>query len=308
MADDKKKSKHVELPPTTEESFARILEKNLDYVEQWEEASHKGEDIEGVHQMRVGLRRLRSALTVFRRAIPREISATVGEEMRWAANGLGPARDLDVFLSEGLAVVRDKLPEMEAGAAKLEAIARDQRETAYGAVREMIDSERYKAFKANTRTWIAQRGWRTEALPPQSMKILEGPIPRYAARVLSKQVNRTLADGLHIGQMTAVELHQLRIDCKKVRYATEFFTPLFHLKAMTEFTARLKDLQGLLGTLNDVTVTHGLMNKLLAGVTDPETVQFSGVLIGWRVRQYEEIRGQLGSRWQAFAQSVHPWV
>ncbi|NGZ25978.1 MAG: CHAD domain-containing protein [Magnetococcales bacterium] len=308
MADDKKRSKSVEPAPTTEETFARILVKNLDYVEQWEAASHKGEDIEGVHQMRVGLRRLRSALSVFRRAIPREISAAIGEEMRWAASALGPARDLDVFLTEGLAAVEGKAPGMEAGTAKLRAIAEIEREEAYKAVREMIDSDRYKTFKAEVRRWAAEKGWRTAELPPECAKMLDGDINRFAAKVLTKQVNRTLADGLHIAQMPAEELHQLRIDCKKVRYATEFFTPLFNAKAMGEFVLRLKDLQGLLGTLNDVTVTHGLMVRLLEGVDDRDTIQFSGVLIGWRVRQYEEIKGQLGVRWQSFAQAIHPWV
>ena len=64
----------VDKEQTVEEAFRHILVTNLNAVHEWEPVAVKGEDIEGVHQMRVGLRRMRSALSVFRLAVPRSVA------------------------------------------------------------------------------------------------------------------------------------------------------------------------------------------------------------------------------------------
>jgi len=88
---------------TVEEAFSRILLGNLAGVEEWAPVALAGEDIEGVHQMRVCLRRMRSALTVFRIAIPKAATKSFAKDMRWASKALDRARDLDVYITENLA-------------------------------------------------------------------------------------------------------------------------------------------------------------------------------------------------------------
>ena len=95
---------------TVSEVFQAILRHNYDYLVQWEQAARNWEDIEGVHQLRVSFRRIRSAFSAFRGAVPKDASAYWSEQARWLAGELGLARDLDVFIDEGLKPIGGLLP------------------------------------------------------------------------------------------------------------------------------------------------------------------------------------------------------
>jgi hypothetical protein len=69
----------------------------------------------------------------------------------------------------------------------------------------------------------------------------------------------------------------------------------------------LKGLQDLLGVLNDVSVTSGLLEDLLAGESDPDVIRYSGGLVGCRTRQSYELLDGFEDRWQAFVHAKHPW-
>jgi len=56
-------------------------------------------DPEGVHQMRVGLRRLRAAMSLFAALLGDRQTAAIKNELKWLAGELGPARELDVLVS-----------------------------------------------------------------------------------------------------------------------------------------------------------------------------------------------------------------
>ena len=148
----------VSLGQTASEAFATIMAHNFEYLVDWEEAARSWEDIEGVHQFRVTIRRMRSALTLFQNAIPKPVTEPIGEEMRWIAGELGLARDLDVFISEGLAAVASKLP--LTGAEKLQQVAEQRRARTYvEQVQSMLDSERYGRFKQDFDGWLKNKAW-----------------------------------------------------------------------------------------------------------------------------------------------------
>ena len=98
----KQKANFVTSDQSVEQAFEQILRTNLTTTRDWEPVVLAGEDPEGVHQMRVCLRRMRSALAVFRPAIPRKVTRSFFKEMRWAAKTLDRARDLDVYIAENL--------------------------------------------------------------------------------------------------------------------------------------------------------------------------------------------------------------
>ena len=100
-------------------------------------------------------------------------------------------------------------------------------------------------------------------------------------------------------------MHLLRIACKRLRYAAEFFRPLF--ADMDAFIGHLKQRQDLLGVMNDVAVMHHLLETLWAGESDPETLQYAGALVGWRTRQYYEIKNSFNDRWAEFIEADQPW-
>ena len=126
-----KKSKYppVSADQTVSESFATILRHNFENLGRWEQTAHSGSDIEGVHQLRVTVRRMRSALPLFESAIPRSSDRHWRQEMRWLAGELGLARDLDVFISEVLVSLDSKLPLK--GADRFMRIAQRRRARAY---------------------------------------------------------------------------------------------------------------------------------------------------------------------------------
>lgn len=301
-------SKEVTLSPkqNTSEAFGSILRANLDSMLAWAPIAYNKEDIEGVHQVRVSLRRLRSAVSVFRRAIPREITDPWNGEMRWIASGFGPARDLDVFIDEGLGSMAGHIP-LPDGEKKMRELALSYQDAAYVDVRALIDSARYKAFVVEFAQWIDNRGWFQVEMPAETRANLRKSVAKYAKIVLSKRFNKVLQTGANISKKSEDELHQLRIECKKLRYATEFFSALFETDAMTNFVSQLKAVQRLLGTLNDVAVMPGLSKKLLEGVQDRDTLQYAGALLGWRCHQVVDIRAQLLEPWRTFSQTASPW-
>jgi len=301
-----KKSKNP--PPlapaaTVSTAFGTILSHNFKLLAEWETAARSWEDTEGVHQMRVTFRRMRSALRVFRSAVPRGVSDPWSNEMRWFADQLGPARDLDVFIAEGLEAISGKLP--LPGEDKLDLLAQQQRAAAYENVRAMLDSERYARFKQAFPEWLAGEGWLQGALTDKQRKRLTEDVIGFSRAILDKQERRVLAAGSHVDQDCAEAMHQLRIECKRLRYAAEFFSPLFD--GMKIFIGHLKGLQDLLGVLNDVAVMHRLLDELLGDDNDPELRQYAGGLVGWRTRQYHEIKDTFGERWEEFAAAKQPW-
>ena len=301
-------SKQMILSPkqTTNEAFGDILRSDFNNAMSWAPVAYNREHIEGVHQVRVSFRRLRSAVSIFRKAIPREITDPWNEEMRWIASGFGPARDLDVFIDESLDAMAGKLPSM-VGEQKLRKLALKHQEAAYAEVKTLMDSDRYKQFIANFDQWIKDFGWFQEEMPAETRAQLGKSVVKYAKMIMSRRLAVVLRTGEEMETMSDEALHQLRIECKKLRYATEFFHSLFEPKAMAEFTLQLKEVQGLLGIMNDIAVMPTLLNTLLEKSRDPELFRYAGALLGWRCHQGANVRQQLIAPWAAFSKRSVPW-
>lgn len=298
-----KKHAHLETTMSVSDAIKTILRHNLDYLTEWEQTTHSSGDIEGVHQTRVAFRRMRSALTIFRMVIPKEVSKNWADEMRDLAGQLGRARDLDVFIDEALNSIRGKLS--LPGAAGLEALVYKQQKTVYEEVHNMLDGEQYARFKTEFGSWINNRGWEQANLKRKQRKLREGNLIPFAHKVLDRQERRVLEAGAHVDKHSAEEMHRLRIECKKLRYAAEFFFPIF--AGMDEFIGHMKGLQDLLGVMNDVAVLHGLLGELLAEVKDPEVLQYAGGIMGWRSCYYHELLFDFDRRWEEFVDAKHPW-
>jgi len=294
-------------PVTTKQSaseaFETILRHNFDYLVTWEPAARAWEDIEGVHQMRVSFRRMRSAMSAFRSTLPRKAVKEWSDELRWLGSQLGMARDLDVFIDEGLGPVRGKL--RLAGEDKLLAVAKLNREIAYKDVTAMLDSERYARFKKEFPRWLAGKKWQHGDLKKKHKKSLEMPVAPFARRLLDTLERKVLEAGSHVNKESAVEMHRLRIQCKKLRYASEFFTPV--LNGLDEFIGHMKRVQSLLGILNDVSVMQNLIDNMLAEVDDHETLEYAGGIVGWRTRQFYETLDTFDDCWGEFIHAKHPW-
>ena len=122
---------------------------------------------------------------------------------------------------------------------------------------------------------------------------------------MDKQERKVLAAGSHVDRKDAEAMHRLRIECKKLRYAAEFFRPLF--AGMDGFIAHMKGVQDLLGLMNDVAVTSGLLEKLTANATEHEVFVYAGGLIGWRTCDYHHMLDKFDAYWEELVEAKHPW-
>ncbi len=288
---------------TVSAALAQILLYNYHDMMQWEAKARSWDDIEGVHQMRVTSRRMRAALSSFRSAVPKEVSRHWSEELGWVATQLGRARDLDVFIAEGLASVQERLP--LPGADKLLTLAEQHRAAAYEVVRAMLDSDRYAEIKLAFPPWAESAAWEQADLAEEQRKRLDMDVAKYARKRLDRSERKVLEAGTDLNKNDAQQMHRLRIQCKKLRYAAEFFSAI--TPGIDVYIGQLKGLQDLLGVLNDVSVMSGLLADLLAGQSDPDVIRYSGGLVGWRTRQFYELLDGFEDRWQAFENARHPW-
>jgi len=124
-----------------------------------EAAALSGLDPEGVHEMRVALRRMRTALSDFKEIIPVAQVDWLKCESKWLISSLASARDWDVFLSELLMPVEASRPG-DAGLAELRMAAEAQRKAGYVEVSRVIRSPRYSELLARMRRWLSGKRWR----------------------------------------------------------------------------------------------------------------------------------------------------
>ncbi|MEO1017846.1 MAG: CHAD domain-containing protein, partial [Pseudomonadota bacterium] len=161
---------------TAEEGLEAVLTAGLNHWLQNEQAAFAGNDPEGVHQLRVALRRLRSALTLFRTVLVGEARISWNDRLREILNAMGPARDLDVFEEEMLSPVLATRAEDE-GLIALNDVAAKERAKAQEKVREAINSQAYADTILDLIWWLERKGWREGAevdlLIAQRMPLLQ---------------------------------------------------------------------------------------------------------------------------------------
>ena len=253
---------------TVAEAFDRIVAHLTDVILHWAPLAAGGEDgPEPVHQMRVATRRLRSAISVFSRAIDTPSIAQADAGLKALAKALGPARDWDVFNSGigadiGLAFDADR--EDGQAVAKLLAATERQRVAGYEALRRAVAAPEFRQLGIRLAALAATRPWEAE-IDDDARTALALPLEDFAALVLHRRWKRMFAEGVDIEHLETETLHVIRLRAKRLRYAAEFFAALFPPKATKRFIHRLSELQEKLGTLNDGAVAAGLLQSLHGG-------------------------------------------
>ncbi|HEV7268847.1 MAG TPA: CHAD domain-containing protein [Falsiroseomonas sp.] len=258
-------------------------------------AARAGTTPEGVHQMRVAMRRMRSLLKVFRPACDGAALRGFDARLKGLAALLGPARDWDVWLGGLGTEISGALPEEPRIAALLRA-ARGQREAAYATLRPALDGPGLRAVAWAAVALAETRPWRDES-EEAAAELRAGTLPDFAAGVLDKRWRRIAAAGTDIGALPDAEFHALRIEAKRMRYAGELFAPLWGRKRARRFLARLAEVQDAFGLANDAVVAHGLM-MTLAGRGDGGLAWAGGVAEGWALARARRARSKAKRAWE----------
>jgi inorganic triphosphatase YgiF len=240
---------------STASAFAKIGLSCLHHFAANETAVRKGK-AEGVHQMRVGLRRLRAAISVFREFVQGSETEAVKTELKWLTEQLGPARDLDVLVEDALKPLHLAEPaknEIQI----LKSDVEDRRKVGFAQAKVAVESARYRKLVLDTALWLIAGSWSHTAAPlVQSARAR--PIDGFAPEVLRERTEKVGKKSCKADELDARGRHRLRIAVKKLRYSTEFFSSLFLKKkqkrARQQYAALLKALQEALGILNDIAV------------------------------------------------------
>jgi triphosphatase len=214
-----------------------------------------GKDPEYLHQMRVGLRRLRSALLAFRELVPKKAAKPIATRLRSLMPALGAARDWDVFC-EALVRIGMHEPRRAPTMAQLLARARGKRAAARRRARETTASPKLQAFLLRALRWVNAGPWkgRSEKAEPS--------LGAFAAASLERLHRKSLKQAQGIDWSDPERRHLLRIRMKRLRYACDFFAASFAGSAARPYIKRLEALQDILGDLNDIAVARSLLGEL----------------------------------------------
>ena len=248
-----------------------------------EPALNRG-DPEGVHQMRVGLRRLRAAMSLFA-ALLRDPQATaIKNELKWLAGELGPARELEVLVRRVVAPMKRQRRRWR-GMPSLSREFAERRDAALARAQAAVQSARCRALTLDVATWLEAGLWRN----PQDDLVRDRgdlPIEMFAAEQLARRWRKVRKKGKRLARLDARSRHKLRIQTKKLRYAAEFFATLFStkraLKRRKQLLPALEGLQHGLGDLNDIAVHEKRISAMGAQSqrSNPSRVFAAGLLTG----------------------------
>lgn len=205
---------------------------------------------EGVHQARVAIRQVRSALNLFDDVIDDEVAAVLSAELKAVAVGLGPARDIHVLHERVAAAARtsdDDLSELLAQLAF-------RRDAAVRSAQTLLADEPFQRLLFEFAAWVEAGPWLTHVRETGANLSL---VP-FASRILSRGRRKLRRVGDRLSDLPDSVRHRLRIDVKKLRYAADFFASLYRGKAVARqqlsFAKSLGRLQDSLGELNDMAV------------------------------------------------------
>lgn len=251
-----------------------------------------GRNPEYLHQARVALRRLRSLLRIFSLPPLEPALAPLSGRLRTLAQTLGEARDLDVFLGETLPRAGSTT---HPGMAALRQRAAIARRNASRAARAAVSDPAYTLLMLDLTAFLSS----LDALSQQ-------PLEEFAAGVLGSNLKKAKKRARRLDALDYAELHRLRIALKRLRYAMEFFEPLWP-KALGESLEALSGLQDRLGRLNDGATAWKLLDALSVQDMNPEFQQAVGFVRGWTARDAELCRAGLAGAWKQFIRVKPAW-
>jgi CHAD domain-containing protein len=257
-----------------------------------------GKASEPVHQMRVALRRLRTAIALLKPLLPAAAAlAEASEGLRGLARALGPAREWDVFLEGTAPAIKAAFPE-DAAIARLLEGARRRREGAYAALREELAGAGFRRLMLRLAAIAVLRPWRREG-----ERGPETPLATVAPALLQRRHRKLLSAAAEIETADAAHLHAVRLRAKRLRYAGELLCSLFPRKEVARFLRRLVRLQDRLGILNDAACVERLLGEL--GRTG--SGRAGGIVLGFVAASAVRERSRIGPTWRKFRKHPGFW-
>ena len=202
----------------------------------------KGRDPEYLHQLRVGIRRLRSTLRAFRGLVRRRGALRLERGLRSVQQALGAARDWDEFVAAQFA------PVLRRAARRPHALARRS-------ARAILSGTRFRSATRDALAWSRSEPWRAAGNAGEALDA-------FGARALQQLHDALCRRAAGIDWADAERRHRVRIRLKRLRYGCDCFAAAYAADETRRLLHRLRVLQHLLGKLNDIQVQRRLLHEL----------------------------------------------
>jgi CHAD domain-containing protein len=258
-----------------------ILLHLLDTLEANVPGTRENLDSEFLHDLRVAVRRTRSALTQIKGVFAPELVDEYKERFAWVGQVTGPVRDLDVYLLD-FPGYRESLPEpLRPHLEPLRAFLLAHYDETQATLAAELASRRFRGLLKDWRAFL-------EAPVPERSAVSNAmrPVKEVADERIWRLYKRVRREGRAIRETSPPEdLHELRKSCKKLRYLMEFFASLYPGRELRKLVKLLKALLDNLGKFQDLAVQAQHLREMAErmrqeGRGDTDTLLTMGVLVG----------------------------
>lgn len=256
---EKKGLFHLEDTEPAEAAVSRMAAKMIQLARRQEQGIIDDVDTEFVHQYRVNIRKTRSLISLFKKSLSENHYQLYKPELKALGSLSNNLRDLDVFLLDH-DLYRDMLPDnLWPGLTQIYKRIKQRRTIALKKVVDSLSGEAYLEQISHILLTLQQ--------PPElTAKQSEVEIKTLASQKILAQYQRICTDGAAIAKDTPDQaVHDLRVECKKLRYLLELFVELFPAKQVKQLVKSLKFLQDNLGRFNDFSVQREFLLHLGQG-------------------------------------------
>jgi inorganic triphosphatase YgiF len=273
----------LEADATCAQAFVLFLESATAQITANRVAVLESDDPEGAHQLRVGLRRLRTVLRAFRPLNDTQAMAQMETHARALARVAGELRDADVLIDDIYASVAGMI----------------QGHSGLPPLRDALLAHRAQK-REQVRSALSGVEWSTLQLClalgrriVEDSKPLDQPVAAFARCALAKGWKKVAKYGKHLYDLDDEKRHEMRKSLKKLRYTVEIFGSLFKANRVAKFVKELKKLQDVFGYLNDVVTANQLNAICEERCRDSRDAQrAAGYVLGWHSAEVQH-------RWKA---------
>lgn len=232
------------------ELVCQTLRRHSESIQKHLDGAAEGKDPESIHQVRVGCRRLRTALRVFVDCLDASHVRRWRKETKRLLKSLRQVRDVDIqllFLDELLKEKTAQNKKIQPGINRLVLRLGQKREDLQKAVRKAIERFRKQNILMDIRLETERLLWDYQSQPSEAGSGLTEIASRAVREVLEETTGRL---GCLQNRKDIQGHHRLRIAIKHLRYTLEIFEPVYE-EGLERFIKPLKKMQTLLGDLND---------------------------------------------------------
>jgi CHAD domain-containing protein len=288
-------------------AVASLLLRLLDTLEQNTDGVLRDIDTEFLHDLRVSVRRTRSAIKLLGDVLPADLAGQYAAEFKWLGDLTTPTRDLDVYLLGFDSMAASLVAATPADLEPFRAFLTRRRVREFRRLAAALRSPRFRTVTEHWRKALVEV---RDARPQRKTRNSPNRPPTAADLAVSRTeraYRRIVAQGRAIDQNSAPEsLHNLRKRGKELRYLLEFFAPLHDPAAYRKVVGDLKQLQDVLGEFQDSEVQreeiHALADAMLAERAAPAaTLLAMGELAAHLAVRQTEARADFSRRFTAFA-------